>query len=103
MAMMQQKDKVERFKISQNPLDALHAKYSSTTGQSVVGDGEWGHLQIDAVSLYLLVLAQMTASGIQHLILLHFHIFFLLLFLLSLLLIISPLLSYRSSDSLQSR
>lgn len=63
MAMMQQKDKVERFKISQNPLDALHAKYSSTTGQSVVGDSEWGHLQIDAVSLYLLVLAQMTASG----------------------------------------
>lgn len=63
MAMMQQKDKVELFKISQNPLDALHAKYSSTTGQSVVGDSEWGHLQIDAVSLYLLVLAQMTASG----------------------------------------
>ncbi|KAJ1521683.1 hypothetical protein ONE63_003326 [Megalurothrips usitatus] len=65
MAMMQQKDKVELFKISQNPLDALHAKYSSTTGQSVVGDAEWGHLQIDAVSLYLLVLAQMTASGLQ--------------------------------------
>uniref|UniRef100_A0A0C9Q7C2 Phosphorylase b kinase regulatory subunit n=1 Tax=Fopius arisanus TaxID=64838 RepID=A0A0C9Q7C2_9HYME len=65
MAMMQQKDKVEKFKITQNPLDALHAKYSSVTGQSVVGDNEWGHLQIDAVSLYLLVLAQMTASGLQ--------------------------------------
>ena len=26
---------------------------------------EWGHLQIDAVSLYLLSLAQMTASGLQ--------------------------------------
>ncbi|XP_054267572.1 probable phosphorylase b kinase regulatory subunit alpha isoform X2 [Macrosteles quadrilineatus] len=65
MAMMQQKDKVEKFKMSQNPVDALHAKYSSSTGQSVVGDNEWGHLQMDAVSLYLLVLAQMTASGLQ--------------------------------------
>lgn len=63
MAMMQQKDKVEKFKKTQNPLDALHAKYSSSTGQTVVRDNEWGHLQIDAVSLYLLVLAQMTASG----------------------------------------
>ncbi|XP_070167442.1 probable phosphorylase b kinase regulatory subunit alpha isoform X1 [Polyergus mexicanus] len=65
MAMMQQKEKVEKFKSSQNPHDALHAKYSSVNGQSVVGDTEWGHLQIDAISLYLLILAQMTASGLQ--------------------------------------
>ncbi|XP_025075421.1 probable phosphorylase b kinase regulatory subunit alpha isoform X5 [Pogonomyrmex barbatus] len=65
MAMMQQKEKVEKFKSSQNPHDALHAKYSSTNGQTVVGDTEWGHLQIDAISLYLLILAQMTASGLQ--------------------------------------
>uniref|UniRef100_A0A1I8P138 Phosphorylase b kinase regulatory subunit n=1 Tax=Stomoxys calcitrans TaxID=35570 RepID=A0A1I8P138_STOCA len=65
MAMMNQKDKVEKFKITQNPLDSLHAKYSSSNGQPVVGDSEWGHLQIDAVSLYLLILAQMTASGLQ--------------------------------------
>ncbi|XP_053678872.1 probable phosphorylase b kinase regulatory subunit alpha isoform X2 [Anopheles nili] len=65
MAMMNQKEKVERFKISQNPLDSLHAKYSSRNGQIVVGDSEWGHLQIDAISLYLLILAQMTASGLQ--------------------------------------
>ncbi|XP_067642156.1 probable phosphorylase b kinase regulatory subunit alpha isoform X2 [Eurosta solidaginis] len=65
MAMMNQKDKVERFKMTQNPLDSLHAKYSSKNGQPVVGDAEWGHLQIDAVSLYLLILAQMTASGLQ--------------------------------------
>jgi phosphorylase kinase alpha/beta subunit len=65
MCMMQQKDKVERFKTSQNPLDSLHAKYSSKNGQIVVRDDEWGHLQIDAVSLYLLILAQMTASGLQ--------------------------------------
>lgn len=65
MAFMRQKDKVERFKISQNPLDSLHAKYSSQNGQAVVKDDEYGHLQIDAVSLYLLILAQMTASGLQ--------------------------------------
>ncbi|GJQ67280.1 hypothetical protein Trydic_g8181 [Trypoxylus dichotomus] len=65
MAMMQQKEKVEKFKLTQNPLDSLHAKYCSSTGQTVVGDNEWGHLQIDAVSLYLLILSQMTASGLQ--------------------------------------
>ncbi|XP_033195459.1 probable phosphorylase b kinase regulatory subunit alpha isoform X3 [Bombus vosnesenskii] len=65
MAMMQQKEKVERFKSTQNPYDALHAKYSSVNEQTVVGDTEWGHLQIDAISLYLLILAQMTASGLQ--------------------------------------
>ncbi|BFG00462.1 probable phosphorylase b kinase regulatory subunit alpha [Drosophila madeirensis] len=65
MAMMNQKDKVEKFKMTQSPYDSLHAKYSSKNGLPVVGDGEWGHLQIDAVSLYLLILAQMTASGLQ--------------------------------------
>ncbi|XP_032296037.1 probable phosphorylase b kinase regulatory subunit alpha isoform X8 [Drosophila virilis] len=65
MAMMNQKDKVEKFKMTQSPYDSLHAKYSSKTGLPVVGDNEWGHLQIDAVSLYLLILAQMTASGLQ--------------------------------------
>lgn len=84
MSMMQQKDKLEKFKISQNPLDSLHAKYSSSTGATVVTvslfensfvlskfsvlkhqnqDAGWGHLQIDAISLYLLILSQMTASG----------------------------------------
>jgi len=65
MAMLRQKDKVEKFKESQSPFDALHAKYSSSTMLTVVGDIEWGHLQIDATSLYLLILAQMTASGLQ--------------------------------------
>ncbi|KAK6641154.1 hypothetical protein RUM44_012863 [Polyplax serrata] len=65
VSMMHQKDKVEKFKRTQNPCDSLHAKFSSSTGEAVVKDDEWGHLQIDAVSLYLLVLAQMTASGLQ--------------------------------------
>ncbi|PVD34258.1 hypothetical protein C0Q70_05526 [Pomacea canaliculata] len=64
-SMMMQVEKLEKFKVSQNPRDALHAKYCSRTGKAVVGDYEWGHLQIDATSLYLLTLAQMTASGME--------------------------------------
>jgi len=64
-AMMQQAAKVEKFKDSQEPLEALHAKYDTATGSTVVGDDEWGHLQIDATSVFLLMLAQMTASGLQ--------------------------------------
>ena len=64
-AMMRQSSKVEKFKQSQNPLDALHAKYDTKTGDMVVGDHEWGHLQLDATSLFLLMLAQMTASGLR--------------------------------------
>ncbi len=41
------------------------SRYNTNTGESVVGDLEWGHLQVDATSLFLLTLAQMTASGLQ--------------------------------------
>lgn len=64
-AMMRQAGKVEKFKHSQDPLDALHAKYDTKSGMPVVGDHEWGHLQLDATSLFLLMLAQMTASGLR--------------------------------------
>ncbi|BAT54975.1 Phosphorylase kinase alphabeta [Nostoc sp. NIES-3756] len=64
-AMMRQAHKVERFKETQSPLDGLHAKYNTATGDIVVGDDEWGHLQLDATSIFLLILAQMTASGLQ--------------------------------------
>ena len=64
-SLMQQKEKLEKFKISQNPLDSLHAKFSSSSGMAVESDSGWGHLQIDAISLYILILSQMTASGLQ--------------------------------------
>ncbi|QSJ15199.1 glycoside hydrolase family 15 protein [Nostoc sp. UHCC 0702] len=64
-AMMRQAHKVERFKHTQSPLDGLHAKYNTSTGDIVVGDNEWGHLQLDATSIFLLMLAEMTASGLQ--------------------------------------
>jgi len=64
-AMMRQSHKVEQFKHTQSPIDALHAKYNTATGDIVVGDDEWGHLQLDATSIFILMLAQMTASGLQ--------------------------------------
>lgn len=64
-AMMRQSDRVETFKHTMNPTDALHAKYGTSTGLAVVGDAEWGHLQLDASSLFLLMIAQMTASGLR--------------------------------------
>ena len=62
-AMLRQAAKVERFKSSLDPLDALHAKYDSSSGDPVVADDAWGHLQIDATSLFLLQLAQLTRGG----------------------------------------
>lgn len=63
-AMMKQSHKVERFKHTQDPLDSLHAKYATATGEPVVGDSDWGHLQLDATALYLLMLARMCSAGL---------------------------------------
>lgn len=64
-AMMRQAPKVEKFKKTQNIFDALHAKYDTKTGETVVGDRDWGHLQIDATSLFIVALADMTTSGLS--------------------------------------
>ena len=64
-SMMAQSNKIEKFKKTRQPIDALHAKYDTATGDSVVGDSEWGHLQIDATSVFLLTLTQMIASGLD--------------------------------------
>lgn len=58
MSMMRQKEKVERFKITQNPLDSLHAKFSSKNGQAVVRDEEWGHLQVSSPCLIKIIIFQ---------------------------------------------
>ena len=34
-------------------------------GNTAVADNEWGHLQLDATSLYLLMLGEMTSSGLR--------------------------------------
>ena len=64
-SMMRQAPKVEKFKHTQDRLDSLHAKYDTHTGLEVVADDAWGHLQIDATSIFLLMLAQMSASGLR--------------------------------------
>lgn len=63
--MMRQVEKVEKFKHTQSTKDCLHAKYHTGTCGTIVDDDKWGHLQVDATSLYLLFLAQMTASGLH--------------------------------------
>ncbi len=63
-AMLRQAAKVERFKASLDPLDAIHAKFDTATGEPVVPDDGWGHLQLDATALFLLQLAQLTRSGL---------------------------------------
>ncbi|CAK6686510.1 glycoside hydrolase family 15 protein [Synechococcus sp. BA-124 BA4] len=63
-AMLRQAAKVERFKRSLDRLDAIHAKFDTATGNPVVPDDGWGHLQLDATALYLLQLAQLTRAGL---------------------------------------
>lgn len=60
--MMRQAHKVEQFKLTQNVEHCLHAKYNTSTGSTVVGDKDWGHLQLDATSFFVLALAEMTAA-----------------------------------------
>lgn len=62
--MRQSKDKVELFKANQIPKHALHSKFNLNTGL-VIDDEDYGHLQTDVVSLYLLLLVQMITSGLQ--------------------------------------
>jgi len=63
-AMLRQAARVERFKTSLDPLDAIHAKFDTASGEAVVADDGWGHLQLDATALFLLQLAQLTRSGL---------------------------------------
>ncbi|MEB3199215.1 MAG: glycoside hydrolase family 15 protein [Synechococcaceae cyanobacterium] len=63
-AMLRQSRKVQRFKTSLEPLDAIHAKFDTASGDPVVPDDGWGHLQLDATALFLLQLAQLTRAGL---------------------------------------
>ncbi|CAG5114209.1 Oidioi.mRNA.OKI2018_I69.chr2.g8273.t1.cds [Oikopleura dioica] len=65
MCMMRQSSKIESFKKTKATGDAIHAKFNVRTLSTVVGDHDWGHLQLDATGLFVLQLAQMTASGLQ--------------------------------------
>lgn len=65
VSMMRQSEKVESFKHNQDPLFALHAKYDTPTGATVVDDDKWGHLQFDATAIYLIMLVRMISAGLE--------------------------------------
>ncbi|XP_075570902.1 phosphorylase b kinase regulatory subunit beta isoform X8 [Pelecanus crispus] len=62
---MRQADKVQRFKQDPKPSECLHSVFSAHTGDEVFSHKEYGHLQINAVSLFLLYLVEMISSGLQ--------------------------------------
>nr|KAF6286210.1 phosphorylase kinase regulatory subunit beta [Myotis myotis] len=62
---MRQADKVQQFKQDPRPTTCLHSVFNLRTGDEVLSYEEYGHLQINAVSLYLLYLVEMISSGLQ--------------------------------------
>ncbi|GFS71834.1 probable phosphorylase b kinase regulatory subunit beta [Nephila pilipes] len=66
--MRQAEEKLENYKMNQCPEFALHSRFHLETGQPFEGNNDfddYGHLQLDVVSLYLLFLVQMIMSGLQ--------------------------------------
>ncbi|XP_059616848.1 probable phosphorylase b kinase regulatory subunit beta isoform X1 [Phlebotomus argentipes] len=62
---IKQSRRVEFFKSRQCSLHALHCKFHLYTGEQVLPDDNYNHLQIDVVSVYLIFLVQMITSGLQ--------------------------------------
>uniref|UniRef100_A0A7N8XZR9 Phosphorylase b kinase regulatory subunit n=1 Tax=Mastacembelus armatus TaxID=205130 RepID=A0A7N8XZR9_9TELE len=62
---MRQADKVEQFKQDPSPSKCLHSVFNVDTGDEVYSYSKYHHLQIDAVSLFLLYLVEMICSGLQ--------------------------------------
>ncbi|XP_026281117.1 probable phosphorylase b kinase regulatory subunit beta isoform X1 [Frankliniella occidentalis] len=62
---IKQAPRIELFKKNQCNKHALHCKFHLITGDIILSDDEYTHLQIDVVSLYLIFLVQMITSGLQ--------------------------------------
>uniref|UniRef100_A0A8C5SXE0 Phosphorylase b kinase regulatory subunit n=1 Tax=Laticauda laticaudata TaxID=8630 RepID=A0A8C5SXE0_LATLA len=62
---MRQADKVQQYKQDPKPSKCLHSVFNVHTGDEVFSHEEYGHLQINAVSLFLLYLVEMISSGLQ--------------------------------------
>ncbi|XP_067104696.1 phosphorylase b kinase regulatory subunit beta isoform X2 [Osmerus mordax] len=62
---MRQADKVEQFKQDPSPSKCLHSVFNVHTGDEVHSYSDYSHLQIDAVSLFLLYMVEMICSGLQ--------------------------------------
>lgn len=61
---MQQIEKLNAFKNNNAADFSLHAIFDLSTGLELQS-ANYGHLQMDLVALYLLVLVQMTTGGVQ--------------------------------------
>lgn len=46
LCWIRQADRVEKFKISQTPANALHSVFHIVTGESILNDEEYEHLQV---------------------------------------------------------
>nr|XP_057944756.1 phosphorylase b kinase regulatory subunit beta isoform X1 [Doryrhamphus excisus] len=62
---MRQAHKVEEFKQDPSPSKCLHSMFNVDTGDEIHTYSEYHHLQIDAVSLFLLYLVEMICAGLQ--------------------------------------
>ncbi|KAK0088116.1 hypothetical protein PV325_013112 [Microctonus aethiopoides] len=62
---VRQSHRIEMFKLNQCNRHALHCKFHLNTGDEILKDEDYFHLQIDVVSLYLIFLVQMISSGLQ--------------------------------------
>ncbi|XP_069463153.1 phosphorylase b kinase regulatory subunit beta isoform X1 [Ambystoma mexicanum] len=62
---MRQADKVEQFKQDPSPSKCLHSIFNVHTGDEILSYSEYAHIQINAVSLFLLYLVEMISSGLQ--------------------------------------
>ncbi|KAB5525808.1 hypothetical protein PHYPO_G00144480 [Pangasianodon hypophthalmus] len=62
---MRQADKVSKFKQDPSPFTCLHSVFNVHTGDEIYSYKQYNHLQIDAVSLFLLYLVEMICSGLQ--------------------------------------
>lgn len=62
---IKQGKRIELFKKNQCNAHALHVKFNLTTGDQILSEDEYFHLQIDVVSIYLIFLVQMITSGLQ--------------------------------------
>jgi len=63
--MKQLSREVEGYHYLLSPPDALRARYKSRQIPAANGDEAWKQLQVDAIALFLLLLAQMTAAGLR--------------------------------------
>ncbi len=61
---MRQAHKLEKYKTDPSKENSLNCKFNIKTGEEIIEDN-YGHLQLDCVSLYLVTLAQMISSGLQ--------------------------------------